>query len=133
MVGTATRLSSRNAAPIVCTDVAATAYNKVLKRAGASLVIRDQVDDSMVASIRAQTGIKIQDETDLGVGDSGYGTLASGTAPTDADRDGMPDTWETQRGLSASNASDRNGDDDSDGYTNLEEYLNELAAPAFVF
>jgi hypothetical protein len=27
--------------------------------------------------------------------------------------------------------SDGNGDDDGDGYTNLEQYLNELAVPAF--
>ena len=38
----------------------------------------------------------------------------------------MPDTWETQHGLNPSVA-DNNGDFDSDGYTNLEEYLNEIA------
>ena len=69
----------------------------------------------------------------MGVGASGYGTLSGGTAPTDTDRDGMPDAWETKRGLSPSSAADGNGDDDGDGYTNLEEYLNELAAPAFQF
>jgi hypothetical protein len=45
----------------------------------------------------------------------------------DTDGDGMPDTWETARNLNP-NAADNNGDFDSDGYTNLEEYINEIAA-----
>ena len=92
-----------------------------------------EVDAALVQAIRTQGGTKIQDETALGVGANGYGTLTGGTAPTDTDRDGMPDAWETKRGLSPSSAADGNGDDDGDGYTNLEEYLNELAAPAFQF
>ena len=39
----------------------------------------------------------------------------------------MPNTWETTNGLNP-NAADNNGDTDADGYTNLEEYLNEIAA-----
>jgi hypothetical protein len=38
----------------------------------------------------------------------------------------MPDTWEAAHGLSPAIA-DNNGDFDSDGYTNLEEYINEIA------
>jgi hypothetical protein len=65
----------------------------------------------------------------------------SGNAPFnhpagwDTDQDGMPDTWETARGLNP-NVSNNNGDFDNDGYTDLEEYLNELAAwpaPGTVF
>jgi hypothetical protein len=44
---------------------------------------------------------------------------------------GMPDAWETARGLDPNQDADRNADDDGDGYTNLEEDLNELAVPAF--
>lgn len=47
----------------------------------------------------------------------------NGTAYTDTDHDGMPDAWETARGLDP-NVADNNGDDDGDGYTNLEEFLN---------
>ena len=36
----------------------------------------------------------------------------------------MPDQWERRHGLSSNDAADRNADDDQDGYTNLEEYLN---------
>jgi len=78
-----------------------------------------------------QGGIKIQDESDLGVGAEGYGTLAAGASPVDGDRDGMPDPWESARGLDPADERDGVLDDDGDGYTNLEEYLNELAAPAF--
>src|SRR5881275_495242 len=38
----------------------------------------------------------------------------------------MPDAWEVAHGLKVTVA-DNNGDFDADGYTNLEEYLNELA------
>jgi hypothetical protein len=133
MVGTATRLNTRIAAPQVCTDDAPSAYKKVLDHVGASLPVRDEVDVALVQAIRTQGGKKIQDETDLGVGADGYGMLSGGSAPSDTDRDGMPDAWETKRGLSPGSGADGNADDDNDGYTNLEEYLNELAEPAFQF
>jgi len=53
--------------------------------------------------------------------------MYSGTAPLDSDRDGMADAWEDRRLLNKNSALDANGDDDKDGYTNVEEYLNELA------
>jgi len=45
----------------------------------------------------------------------------------DTDGDGLPDTWELAHGLNP-NAPNNNGDFDTDGYTDLEEYLNEIAA-----
>ncbi|WP_437586536.1 pectate lyase family protein [Sorangium sp. So ce1000] len=53
--------------------------------------------------------------------------LSPGTAPADADRDGMADAWERAHGLSSSNASDHSKVMPS-GYTAIEEYINELAA-----
>lgn len=50
----------------------------------------------------------------------------SAVAPIDSDQDGMPDTWEEQAGLDPNDAADRNGDRNSDGWTNLEEYINSL-------
>jgi hypothetical protein len=41
--------------------------------------------------------------------------------------DGMPSWWELAHGLDP-NARDDAGDFDADGYTNLEEYMNEIAA-----
>jgi hypothetical protein len=49
-----------------------------------------------------------------------------GTPYKDADKDGMPDAWETKNGLNPNNASDASRDRDNDGYTNIEEYLNSV-------
>lgn len=48
-------------------------------------------------------------------------------ASWDSDGDGLPNDWELEHGLDP-NAADPNGDFDRDGYTDLEEHLNELAA-----
>ncbi len=129
--GTPTLLTARLPAPMVATDSARAAYDRVLDGAGATVPARDQADTLLISQVRAQTGILIQTEQDLvslGVGDNGYGTLPAASRPSnfDTDRDGMPDAWETANGLNPSNAADRNADADADGYTNLEEYLNSL-------
>ena len=48
-------------------------------------------------------------------------TYHSLPAPADSDGDGIPDYWEEQFGLSKNSATQ---DSDGDGYTNIEEYLN---------
>lgn len=50
---------------------------------------------------------------------------------TDADNDGMDDTWELARGLDPSDPSDTNGDYCGEGYTNIEYYINDLTVNAF--
>lgn len=40
------------------------------------------------------------------------------------DRDGMADVWETRHGFDPDHASDKNGDADGDGHTNLQEFLS---------
>ncbi|HBS34664.1 MAG TPA: hypothetical protein DEA50_06245 [Parvularcula sp.] len=99
------------------------AYKDVLAFAGATKPARDAADNRVATEVRNCGGGIIDDPSQRG----GWPTFANAAAPADADRDGMADSWETARGLSASNAADRNGDLDGDGYTNLEEYLNELA------
>jgi len=58
---------------------------------------------------------------------------ATYNATSDLDHDGLPDWWELIKGTNPNSAagdfSDSNGDPDGDGYSNLEEYLNWLAAP----
>jgi hypothetical protein len=53
--------------------------------------------------------------------------LSSGTPAADTDNDGMPDDWETSHNLNPNSPTDGNQDQDSDGYTNIEEYLNSIA------
>jgi len=66
-------------------------------------------------------------QTATGLGNNGYGTIKTGTKPTDTDNDGMPDFWEKALGSNVSK-------DDamtlgSDGYALIEGYLNWLAVP----
>ncbi|WP_202914535.1 OmpL47-type beta-barrel domain-containing protein [Paenibacillus antri] len=112
--------------PPVHTEEPEDAYANILDYSGASIA-RDAVDARVIDGVRNQTGVIIGDEDDVG----GFPTLARETAPADTDRDGMPDAWETAQGLDPADPEDRNGDRNGDGYTNLEDYLNELAAPGF--
>jgi hypothetical protein len=54
----------------------------------------------------------------------GYPDYASGEAPADTDHDGMPDAWESSKGLDPNNAKDGNEFTLNKSYTNLEVYLN---------
>lgn len=114
------QLASPIATPVVTTDPTSQILVKVLANAGAKLPVRDVIDDRIVNDIINGTGSIGQDQNNWPV-------LAQGTAPADTDHDGMPDAWETAQGFNPNDATDRNGDKNSNGYTNLEEYLNELA------
>lgn len=116
------------------------AYNKIVNDAGANrqvsgadgrmVVIRDRVDQRIINNLVTRQGTFLNGVDANGVGgfpSISWPTLAVGTPATDGDNDGMPDAWErlyfgsTSRGAPA----DSRGDFDSDGYTDLEEYLNE--------
>ncbi|XEC95809.1 Ig-like domain-containing protein [Paenibacillus tarimensis] len=113
--------------PIVVTPVtthgAEEAYELVLNQAGAILPKRDSIDARLVSDVRNRTGRQINHPEEVG----GWTELFSAPAPQDSDHDGMPDEWELGNGLNPHDSDDRNGDLDSDGYTNLEEYLNAIA------
>ncbi len=122
------RVTTPWATPDIVTQSAEDAYELVLAGVGAVMPARDAVDQRIVSMVEQGTvtfgnGI-INHPSDVG----GYPTLNSLPAPTDSDQDGMSNTWETAHGLNPYSASDRNGDYDADGYTNLEEYINDLAA-----
>lgn len=100
------------------------AYELVLAHAGASLPKRDAVDTRIINDVINGTGKVILRQSEVG----GFPIMNSVLAPVDSDRDGMPDMWEIYCGLDPFDAEDRNLDRDDDGYTNLEEYLNAIAA-----
>ena len=117
----------------VTTQTAEDAYQLVLAHAGASLH-RDALDDIIVRDVRegkasftgegCDPGI-INTQDDVKLGNSPWPELKSLPAPKDTDGDGMPDDWERQHGLNANDPADGNAVN-SDGYTMLEHYLNEI-------
>ena len=125
---------------VTTTHTAEQAYEKVLAYVGASLH-RDTFDDLMVNDTReglaTYTGAGnhkgiIDSQEDNRPADasddwSAWPTLNSAPAPADTDRDGMPDDWEAANGLNPNDASD-GAITTSDGYTNLEHYLNSIVA-----
>lgn len=116
----------------VTTHSAGKAFEKVLAYVGCSLR-RDTVDGRVVQEAKAgnytftgsngSTNGLIDTQTDVGA----WPTYNSATAPTDTDIDGMPDAWETANGLNPNYAADGNLFTlSTEGYTNLEVYLNSL-------
>ncbi|MCD9576722.1 polysaccharide lyase [Flavobacterium soyae] len=121
------------------------AYEFVLKNVGATLPIRDKVDERIVRTVK--TGVPeyakglekkefyqfehrrlpmdsykkgiITDISQVG----GYPEY-KGKPYVDTDKDGMPDAWEKKYGLNPNDPSDAQGDLNGDGYTNIEDYIN---------
>ena len=123
---------------LVTTHTAEQSYNKVLAYAGASLH-RDALDkiiaSDVMNSVNTFTGagesdrpgiIDTQDDAKTD-GDDAWPKLTGTTVSKDTDGDGMPDVWETANGLNYNDASDGNTVG-SDGYTNLENYINYLVS-----
>ncbi len=125
------------------TQTAEAAYISVLDSAGAILPCRDTIDRRIVRETRTGTatfegatyglvtgtGIShpsgiIDAPTNVG----GVPIYNSTAAPLDSDHDGMPDAYEIAKGLSTTNAADRNNIA-ANGYTQLEIYLNSIVSP----
>jgi hypothetical protein len=129
------------------------AYAYVLANAGATLPQRDPVDTRIIESVR--TGVIPERQVDpttkkearfygyeerwVNALDEyvarGYVTNPSevggwpeykGMPYADADQDGLPDSWETAHGLNPNDAADATADLNSDGYTNIEDFINGL-------
>jgi pectate lyase len=104
------------------------AYELVLKYAGAVIPNRDPVDQRIVGDVRNLTGSIINSQNDVG----GWPVYNSGTPPADTDHDGMPDGWEKDHRLDPNDYSDCNRTNlNSEGYTNIEVYINELMDHSF--
>lgn len=85
------------------------ALNTVLAIAGASKS-RDSVDARLVAQVKTwgKSGALISDPSSVG----GVGTIAGGTAPTDSNKNGIPDSLESQ-------------------FSNVEDYANSLVPSSY--
>jgi len=121
------KMKSPFSAPKVTTQYYADAYKTALANVGATVPQRDMVDTRLILELQAKKGKIINSPSQVG----GWPPLAPGTPPLDTDDDGMPDAWEVTRGFDPKNAKDGNGDKDGDGYTNVEDYLNELCPPDY--
>ena len=109
--------------PVITDETsAAQAYTDVLAKAGARVPVRDSVDQRAVNDVLNGTGHIITHPSQVG----GYPVYNSGTPYTDTDGDGMSDSWETANGLNPTNAAD-GPTIAANGYSNLENFLNELA------
>jgi hypothetical protein len=139
-------------APLTITTAEA-AFSYVLAHAGATLPVRDAVDQRVTAMVRdgkvgqaeatpedsarasaAGYAEKWVKELEVGVRVGfitnpaqvgGYPNY-TGKPYADTDGDGLPDSWETAHGLNAKDASDAVGDLNGDGYTNIEDFINGL-------
>ena len=109
------------------------AYLEVLENAGCSLPNRDSSDTRIIEEVRNGTAAHGKNgiiDTPADVG--GWPELKSLPAPPDSDRDGMADEWESKFRLDPKNAGDNSQDNDKDGYTNFEEFLNGTDPTVFV-
>jgi hypothetical protein len=115
--GQASRTGTEHVMPQVTTQFAQEAYNIVLDKVGAWP--RDAMNERTVEEVRNGTG-QLRKTDDPKITDGPQ-------PPVDADMDGMPDEWERSNGLNPDDGTDHNGDPDGDEYTNIEEYINDLA------
>lgn len=128
---TATRASTVHTTP--------TAYRVAVSLAGT--LPRDPIDALVIAQVRTLgagttgTGANTRgpdgglytSQTQTGLPNNGYGTIAGGTKPTDGDNDGMPDFWERVTGSNPATADATQKT--PNGYARIEHYLNWLAEP----
>ncbi|HUF61492.1 MAG TPA: hypothetical protein VMN36_05405 [Verrucomicrobiales bacterium] len=120
----------------VKTRSAKEAYENVLADAGCNVPMLDDHDKRVIEETRAgkttykgsKSGLPGLPDSQADVG--GWEDYPEIRRPDnwDTDGDGMPGWWEIKRGLDPHDASDGAMDPGGDGYTNLEDYLNWLAA-----
>lgn len=116
--GTSAVLQSKPVCPLQTSVLSAQkAYAEVTAHAGA--LPRDAFDQKIVWDVLNRKGKIVHKAGPLP-------PIAHGTAPKDSDGDGMPDDWEKAHG-SNPNVYDPWADADGNGWSNLDDYLNDLS------
>ena len=97
--------------------------SKRLDSAGKWISNRDAVDVRVISDFNNRSGVFLTSGMNGEAQVGGYPTIAAGIPYPDVDLDGMSDPWETTW---FGNTTSKNGkaDADSDGYTDVEEFLN---------
>jgi pectate lyase len=131
-------VSSRFTAPAITETNASTAYNQIIADVGANKSLdrqgnyywrQDVVDQRIINDVQNTTGQIINHPSEVG-GWPNLPTIYCDQQPDqcypDIDHDGTSDDWEQAwfSNLYRGSANDSSGDYDSDGYTDLEEFLN---------
>ncbi|MFL1012165.1 pectate lyase family protein [Flavisericum labens] len=125
------------------TQSAKAAYKNVLSDVGATQPKLDDQDKRIIEETLkgtythkgSKSGLPGMVDTELDAG--GFPDYTSEMRPEnwDTDHDGLPNWWEEAHGLNMNSElgdfSDSNNDDDKDGFTQLEDYLNWMAQPHY--
>ncbi len=120
----------------VTTQSAKDAYESVLADVGCNVPMLDDHDKRVIDETRkgtttykgSKTGFAGLPDNQADVGGWEDYPEVKRPADWDTDGDGLPHVWEKQHGLNPDSPADGAADTNGDGYTNLEEYLNWLAA-----
>lgn len=106
------------------------ALEYVLAYGGASLPVRDEVDQYLIDEVASfgSFGTVGGITTEKALPHKGTGALFGGYKPLDSDNDGIPDEWETANGLNPNDASDASKIA-ANGYANIENYVFTIDAP----
>lgn len=118
-------MSASEAYGNVLADVGA---NKYFDESGAVQVYLDSYDSGKIANVQSGTSGYLYDANNFSASDWPLPTLPANTRQSgyDTDKDGMADAWEVANGLNPNDSSDGNQDRNDDGYTNLEDFLNQV-------
>ncbi len=133
-VSTTADLVSRGApkaVPVIAgRTTAPEALEYVLAFGGASLPVRDEVDQYLIDEVSSygKLGSTGGVTTEKALPHKGTGKLFGGYKPLDSDGDGIPDEWEIANGLDPKNAKDAAAIA-ANGYANIENYVFTIDAP----
>lgn len=117
-----TPFASPNGVAITPVTMSESYATTIVEQAGATVPSRDSVDTRLVSEYKAGNAGDYINRADVAALMPVFSTPA---APTDSDGDGMSDAWES---ITFGDLSKKaTGDEDSDGYDNIEAYLHYLA------